>query len=118
MEILFRKRDKVNPNSEQLNKQLLKAGDAVACVEDGHPWTARELTNPDWRIARISNNNRQLVRSLLESGEVVRRVNKFDASKIKSQTFIDAWNDDSRSVAIIDLSNINIDLQSLIKAKP
>lgn len=32
-----------------------KTGDVITIQEDGWPWSAAELTNPDWRIVHLPN---------------------------------------------------------------
>ena len=48
-QVVIRVADKINPD-KALNQQLLKRGDIVELVGDDHVWSAKELTNPDWRI--------------------------------------------------------------------
>ena len=52
-ELLIRVRDKVNPLDPYKDAKLMKRGDVVAVVPDGHVWGLEELRNPDWRILRV-----------------------------------------------------------------
>lgn len=53
-EVLLRVVDKVNEDP-YLDAKLLKRGDVVVIVEDGHAWGREELANPDWRIVKLPN---------------------------------------------------------------
>jgi len=52
-EFLIRIVDKVNNTDKIKNSQLKKRGDVVVIVDDGWPWSPKELTNPDWEIKKF-----------------------------------------------------------------
>lgn len=54
-QVLLRVKNKVNPDSPELDVKCLKRGDIVTIVEDSHVWSPAELTNPDWRIIDLPN---------------------------------------------------------------
>lgn len=53
-EILIQWHDKV-PAEHPLYLHNYRAGDVIAVCPDGWNWTARELTNDDWRILKLTN---------------------------------------------------------------
>jgi hypothetical protein len=53
MEILFCIRGKQNTDF-YLDIKLPKRGQVIDVQQDGWQWSERELTNPDWRIVRVS----------------------------------------------------------------
>ncbi len=52
-ELLVRVKDKVNPDSPQLDAKCLKAGDVVVACPDGWEWSELEKSNPDWLIVKV-----------------------------------------------------------------
>lgn len=68
MEALIRAVDKTNNDDPELNKQCFKRLDIVALVADGHPWTARELSAPQWRIIKMPNVGESDLTDLMNCG--------------------------------------------------
>lgn len=82
MEILWRVVDRINPNSIELNNGLTKAGDAISIEPDGHSWSNREETNPEWRLTRDPNMTENEKRELLEPTLIIRRKRKIDIDNL------------------------------------
>ena len=55
VEILLRVTDKKGDNpTKVIEVRRMHRGDVVSWMPDGHAWSPRELTNPDWRIIRFT----------------------------------------------------------------
>lgn len=109
IEALFRVRDSVNANDDDLNAQLFKRGDVICWKPSGHKWSQRELTNPNWRILRITGVSLSQARFLVskdtpqEVGQVIkrRRSVKIDLDFASLPTVVKNWlRDDTRATPI------------------
>lgn len=111
-EIIFWARDKVKPWDAELDAQAYKRGDVISIHPDGWAWSQRELTNPDWRILRLTSitdlaDLEDLRRPENDSGGLLKRKRSrfVDPSKLPAQ--VQTWlNDDARAVPIFT-SNVN-----------
>ena len=52
-ELLFLANDKVNPDDPKQDIKFPKRGMVLVHMPEGHPWTKKELENPDWRIVKM-----------------------------------------------------------------
>ncbi len=52
-ELVLQLVDKPLTGDLALDSQRLRRGDVIAALSDGHLWTPRELTNPDWLILKV-----------------------------------------------------------------
>ena len=104
VDILFRNRDKVNPNDETLDVKCLKRGDIVVVVPDNHNWGKQELINPDWRIIKAPNLSEADTADFTDPEDdfdtdpmCQRRKWMIDLDNVNlTQEFIDYLNDDTR----------------------
>ena len=64
-ELLVRMVDKVNPNDYDLNLKCFKRGDVIDVHEDGWPWSAAEVLNPEWKIMYFPNGTMSAAESYL-----------------------------------------------------
>lgn len=68
MEVLIRAVDKVNPDCAVKNISCYKKFDIVAMMDDKHPWSAREKTNPAWRIVKMPKVSASELSVFIERG--------------------------------------------------
>jgi hypothetical protein len=66
MELLIRIVDKKYPDGKT-SPELAERGDVIAIGEDGHDWTEKEKSNPDWVICKLPQLTRVAARALLSS---------------------------------------------------
>lgn len=52
-ELVIQVVDRTNAENPALDAVCWKAGDVIEVKPDGWNWTARERTNPSWRIVRV-----------------------------------------------------------------
>lgn len=111
-ELLIRVRDKDGHNA-----MLLGEHEVVVVCDDNWPWSEKERTSPDHRIVRVSDPKKDAIRfsgqeaSMDPDYHVVRRRHfKLDPSKFWPE-FAAWYADDSRSVLIFDVQNLDIMLR-------
>lgn len=121
-EILFIARDKVRADAEA-NASCYKRGDAITIHPDGWAWSARELTNPDWRILRLTRitdpeDIAALLRPELGPDFSVRRRRSAFLDPAKLPAGVLAWlSDDSRAVPIFETNISRETVLTYIAAK-
>lgn len=101
MEILLRRHTRLSGDAKA-DRERLKAEDVVVIMPDGHPWTQRELTNPDWRIIRVPGLSEEVAKSMIEPDEQNNKPRK--KSFNVSGGLSNFWNDDTRQNPIIEIS--------------
>lgn len=118
-------RDKTNPNDAILDAMCHKQGDVVVVVPDGHPWTEKEKTNPDWRIIRVPNLPNDLQYQATEPGPekpgMLKQRNKYTldlTSPHVTTAFQQYFADNTRAQAIYETSLPTQNLYDLRKERP
>ena len=118
-------KDKVNPNDSTLDALCLKQGDVVCVMPDGHPWTQKELTNPNWRIIRVPNMPNDLRNQATEAGTpkagTLTQARKYTidlASPHVTAAFSEFFLDDTRSTPIYETSIPTESLYEIRKPRP
>lgn len=72
-----------------------KAGDVIACVNDGWGWGRKELASPDWRIFQLPGYPKQFFSSMFESetyaGKIIQsRIRHFNLSGSWARSLVNA----------------------------
>jgi hypothetical protein len=55
VEMLIRRVDKINPNSDVQNARCTKRGDVIVVQPMGFDWSDAEINNPDWILIKVAD---------------------------------------------------------------
>ena len=133
-EVLLRIADKADMPANHPTKDLLtRAGDVIVVCEDGHPWSAIELSHPEWCVvclpgldaavlsdlvapAMVTNNAPTNLQVGPATQMLIKRAKKIDLSNVKIQAFLATKTDGKVTVPAKFITNFTA--AKLVKTIP